>query len=385
VEKVILKVQNNKYILWSYFLIILLTAIANKEALATNNLEVDVVSSDQIRLLGSPQIIRKDGIDTLFYELIVNVNLFDTLKRMELVLDSSSQPPYVLTYRKRELKKMRVSLSKLGKDKNGLFTREINKTSAAILFEIDVGNILGKELNITHKLQTDEGSTLVMKDLIVAYNKPLVIGSPVRGKGWYVTSGNSFQSHHHRFISSISAQKYTVSQKYAVDLYKIDPGWLTSFFGFWGIRIFPEYSSNVETPAFGEEVISVADGVVVSVKTGMRDHEKRMMSPITEHTEESITGNCVVIKIDNNIYAYYAHLQQDTITVKEGDHIMKGAVVGQVGNTGSSQVPHLHFQLSNSDISILRGNGIPYVFEAYESKGVDFKRSALSSSHSANF
>lgn len=52
-------------------------------------------------------------------------------------------------------------------------------------------------------------------------------------------------------------------------------------------------------------------------------------------------GNYVVIKHDNNIYTQYAHL--DVISVKEGQTVSKGQVVGGIGDTGRATGVHLHF------------------------------------------
>jgi len=52
-------------------------------------------------------------------------------------------------------------------------------------------------------------------------------------------------------------------------------------------------------------------------------------------------GNYVVIKHDNNIYTQYAHL--DVMSVKEGQTVKKGQVIGGMGDTGRATGVHLHF------------------------------------------
>ena len=54
-------------------------------------------------------------------------------------------------------------------------------------------------------------------------------------------------------------------------------------------------------------------------------------------------GKLVVIKHDSHWSSLYAHLHR--ISVKQGDRISKGGLVGLVGNTGRSSGPHLHFEL----------------------------------------
>jgi len=56
------------------------------------------------------------------------------------------------------------------------------------------------------------------------------------------------------------------------------------------------------------------------------------------------TGNTLVIDHGMGLFTSYYHL--DTITVKVGDVIEKGSVIGTVGTTGFSTGPHLHYAVS---------------------------------------
>ncbi len=52
-------------------------------------------------------------------------------------------------------------------------------------------------------------------------------------------------------------------------------------------------------------------------------------------------GNWVLIKHDNNLSTFYAHLTQ--IKVSPGDSVETGQLIGYSGNTGYTTGPHLHF------------------------------------------
>ncbi|MCI5072229.1 M23 family metallopeptidase [bacterium] len=54
-------------------------------------------------------------------------------------------------------------------------------------------------------------------------------------------------------------------------------------------------------------------------------------------------GNVLIIKHDKGYESRYAHLSK--IKVKKGDSVSKGDVVAEVGSTGRSTGPHLHFEL----------------------------------------
>jgi murein DD-endopeptidase MepM/ murein hydrolase activator NlpD len=54
-------------------------------------------------------------------------------------------------------------------------------------------------------------------------------------------------------------------------------------------------------------------------------------------------GNCTIIDHGHNLATLYAH--QSNILVHVGDQVTRGSVIGQVGSTGYSTGPHLHFEV----------------------------------------
>ena len=74
----------------------------------------------------------------------------------------------------------------------------------------------------------------------------------------------------------------------------------------------------------GTQVISVADGVVA------------------ESGFQGAYGNKVVIQHNANQSTAYAHLSR--ISVRKGQTVKQGEIVGAVGSTGLSTGPHLHFE-----------------------------------------
>ena len=81
-------------------------------------------------------------------------------------------------------------------------------------------------------------------------------------------------------------------------------------------------------------------------------------------------GNFAIVRLGKGVYALYAHMRRDSVRVHVGEQVRQGEQIGNVGNTGNTQAPHLHFQLMDAP-SALASNGIPYVFESYLITAVD--------------
>ena len=56
-------------------------------------------------------------------------------------------------------------------------------------------------------------------------------------------------------------------------------------------------------------------------------------------------GNYVVMESKEGILALFAHLRQGSVVVSEGQNLAAGELIGQIGNSGNTIQPHLHFQL----------------------------------------
>ena len=80
---------------------------------------------------------------------------------------------------------------------------------------------------------------------------------------------------------------------------------------------------------FGSLVTTSAPGIVAFVGRGM----KRF-------------GTLVLVKHEGGFITAYAHL--DELSVKEGDVLDEGMVIGQVGTTGYIDTPQLHFEIRKS-------------------------------------
>ncbi|PTQ55685.1 MAG: Peptidase, M23/M37 family [Candidatus Carbobacillus altaicus] len=113
--------------------------------------------------------------------------------------------------------------------------------------------------------------------------------------------------------------------------------------------------------AFGAPVLAPADGVVVKARDGYRDYpHPGALDPFAWN----LLGNYVIIRHEGNEYSLLAHIRRGSVKVKRGDHVKRGQVVGEVGNSGNSSEPHLHFHVQDAPHFLLSAS-LPVRFSKY--------------------
>ncbi|WP_035710599.1 peptidoglycan DD-metalloendopeptidase family protein [Salibacterium aidingense] len=88
------------------------------------------------------------------------------------------------------------------------------------------------------------------------------------------------------------------------------------------------------------------DGIDIAADTGSEVKAARG-GEVTRAEYSSSYGNVVMVKHENNSETVYAHLSD--IMKSKGESIVKGEVIGKVGNTGRSRGAHLHFELHHGE------------------------------------
>lgn len=76
-------------------------------------------------------------------------------------------------------------------------------------------------------------------------------------------------------------------------------------------------------------------------------------------SNNSSSGYYVIIEHENTLRSFYAHLKKGSITVKKGDKVSKGQVIGYMGATGNANGAHLHFGVRTSNTEHL--DPLPYL------------------------
>ena len=196
----------------------------------------------------------------------------------------------------------------------------------------------------------------VVAPLKIADAKPLIIGPPLAGAGWVAANGCCNPDITHRgSVQSVNGALYD-SQRFAIDWMRLDEQG----------RLVQGNESDVHSyPGYGADVLAVANGKVISVLDKLDDQVPGRLPEPSTITIETVDGNHVVIDLGGGRFAFYAHMQKNSIKVRSGDAVKKGAVLGKLGNTGNTSAPHLHFHIMNRP-SPMAADGIPYLIDAFD-------------------
>jgi Peptidase family M23 len=186
----------------------------------------------------------------------------------------------------------------------------------------------------------------------------LVVSPPLKGARWLVGGGCCSPYSYHRGATLSINGTIHIAQRYAIDFVQLNDKNVP----YSGPR--DQLSSYAY---FGVEIHSVADGIVVQTADNFPE---QVPGKLPEGmTIQMATGNHVIVDIGEGRYAFYAHMQPQSLRVKVGDKVITGQVLGLLGNSGNTDGPHLHFHVMDGP-SPLRSNGLPYVFTNFEGQGV---------------
>lgn len=210
---------------------------------------------------------------------------------------------------------------------------------------------------LRHRIFTADGS--VEGAVIGTHRMKLkVLGPPLRGGGWLAADGpgNDQDNHHRRGVLVLDGHA-TISRRDAIDWKRVENG--VSFSG--------DPRDRRSYYSYGSLVLAVADAKVVRARDGLPENvpgHGDAFHPAIPITMETIGGNSITLDLGEGQYAYYFHLQPNTLRVKVGEQVRRGQVIAQVGCSGDAREPHLHFEVTTSP-NLMAGEGLPYIISHY--------------------
>ena len=193
---------------------------------------------------------------------------------------------------------------------------------------------------------------------------------PLRGVS-YAGWGASFHTGH----------RWAIPEEFALDIAKLGGDGLSHKGD--GTR-FEDYY------AYGTRVLAACDGTVIEAANDQPEDPTAMQRP--DESQEAyfarlqkeqagrlakgitaVTGNYVMIDHGKSEYSFYAHLQPGSVRVHKGDRVKTGDVIGELGSSGNSTEPHLHFHVCDSNDPLMSA-GIPVNFSNVTIQWADVPR-----------
>ena len=112
----------------------------------------------------------------------------------------------------------------------------------------------------------------------------------------------------------------------------------------WGVRDFHRGIDISTSGKIGPTIVAAADGVVT----------------YASNVNTASYGRYVIISHGGGISTVYAHCSLVTTTV--GAHVTAGQAIAQVGSTGNSSGPHLHFEVRDQTSNALGHTVSPWIY-----------------------
>jgi len=182
------------------------------------------------------------------------------------------------------------------------------------------------------------------------------LGPPVRGGPWVAIHRADWPRGHRRVFNTVDGTA-RIPGRFAIDWIRVDAAGHVA-------------RGDADVPrhwlGYGAEVLAVADATVVAVRDTMSEPDRVSARRKLALSEDA--GNYVAIRLGDDRYAFYEHLKPGSIKVAAGQRVRRGDVLGELGFTGESTGPHLHFHVADGP-STISAEGRPFEFDRFDLLG----------------
>jgi hypothetical protein len=215
------------------------------------------------------------------------------------------------------------------------------------------------------------------------YDTKTTLALPLKGK-IFVWEGHDFYAHHLRVAFSnpkVKALGITANtNEFANDfIYTDDRGQM--FHG--------DPRSIGNWYSYGKPIYAPGRGKVAAAANDIPDNwfedekaTKIGYPKLAPGQDPDDMGNFVLIDHGDGEFSLMLHMKPGSVRVKAGDHVMAGQQIGQIGFTGDSLFPHLHYTLMAGP-TVSKSWGLPAYFSnfhrLYGAKSVPVARGPVNS------
>lgn len=186
------------------------------------------------------------------------------------------------------------------------------------------------------------------------YVQKIKLVFPLKGR-ILVYDAHDYTSHHRRFDYTFPPIKElglkTNFMRYAYDFVVLNDN---------NEQVKDKGETDQDFFGFGSKIFAVANGKVIYVSNNHKDDKKFNVTKLKENPLE-LYGNCIAIQHIDNSISIYGHLKENSVKVKLGDIINANQEIAEIGVSGSSFFPHLHFEIRTSITDT--AEGLPSYFE----------------------
>jgi len=190
-------------------------------------------------------------------------------------------------------------------------------------------------------------------DVRVRDEPAVSLGPPLRGGPWAAIYDASWERGHRRAMYAVNG-KVHVPGRFAIDWIRLDAK---------GHYTKGDSAQRANWYGYGAEVLAVADATVAAAYDDIAE-AATVGTAGTRATLENASGNYIALDLGGGRYAFYEHLKPGSLRVKSGEQVRRGQVIAQLGYTGESTGPHLHFHVADNNAP-LDAEGVPYAFDRF--------------------
>jgi hypothetical protein len=162
-----------------------------------------------------------------------------------------------------------------------------------------------------------------------------------------VHDGHDFYSHHRRYnllaAMHASPPNLNTPNLYAYDLVRTDPD---------GHLYLGDPLQKENWLTYGAPIYAPADGIVEEAVTDLPENSfsasgAAIIPADSEHRDPNGLGNHIILRHSDGRFSWLLHMQPQSLRVKAGAHVTAGQLLGNVGFTGDSLFPHLHYTVTH--------------------------------------
>lgn len=309
----------------------------NKIVIDSKPSTIFIEKSENKQILNFDFLVTNQSKDTLTLQRL-KVSVFDNLNHLihTRFLDNNGTAPSILLV---------PSRSWNGQESHLVFNPFSEFSSAFPLTKL--------EFEWTFS-DSKENETVVKTPILPEkYQQKTNYSFPLKGRV-LVYDAHDYNSHHRRFDYNFEPIKMlglsSNFMRYAYDFVILDSN---------NNQFKNKGENNSDYFGFEKSIYAVADGKVIYA-TGDHKDDKKFDIPKLKENPLELYGNCIAIEHNDGSVSIYGHLKENSLKHKKGDLVKSGQEIAQIGVSGSSFFPHLHFEIRTNITN--SAEGLPSYF-----------------------